>query len=204
MKTRTAKALSVALLPMVVGLSSCSSTAPVRSSGGISTVAACEPGVAGGQRIDTITETTTVVSIDRESRVVTLKAEDGSAFAVNVGPEAINFDQIREGSTVKATLSQSVVVYVADEGLVEGDAVGDVRARAAEGGEPGGLRVGVVQFSGTLMALDLVNRIATLQFSDGSVVTSEVRPDVDMTRYRVGQKVVFRVAGVAAIEVVKP
>ncbi len=204
MKTQALHGLKLAALPLVLGLMSCSSTAPEKTAGGLSTVAAYTPGVAGGERVDSITEKATVTAIDKEQRAVTLKAEEGSSFTVTLGPEAVNFDQIRVGDKVETTLARSIVVSIADEDAAEVDAAGAAMAGAPKGDQPGGLMVGVVRFSGTVLALDVEKRTATLRFADGSDVVLPVRPDVDMTQYRAGQKVVFKVTGMAAIEVQKP
>jgi hypothetical protein len=45
---------------------------------------------------------------------------------------------------------------------------------------------------------------ATLQFEDGSTKTVAVRPDVDLNKRKVGDKVVIRITEALAIRVVKP
>jgi len=45
----------------------------------------------------------------------------------------------------------------------------------------------------SVKSIDSANRTAILQFSDGQTRTVHVRPDVDLSRYKVGDSVVIRV-----------
>lgn len=54
------------------------------------------------------------------------------------------------------------------------------------------------------MAIDAANRRATLQFEDGSTHTFAVRPDVDLAKRKVGDKVVIRLTEALALTVQKP
>jgi hypothetical protein len=71
------------------------------------------------------------------------------------------------------------------------------------GAGPGGLAMGTVRFVATVEALDVENRTATVRFEEGSVATLAVRPDVDMTLHKVGEKLVFNVTGTVDFRVLK-
>jgi hypothetical protein len=58
--------------------------------------------------------------------------------------------------------------------------------------------------AGKVIAIDLEKRKATLQFEDGSTETFSVRPDIDLSRHQVGERVVFRVTEMIAIGIEKP
>ena len=55
-----------------------------------------------------------------------------------------------------------------------------------------------------VIAIDLEKRTATLRFEDGNTETFPVRADVDLSRHKVGEQVVFRVTEMIAIWVEKP
>jgi hypothetical protein len=52
--------------------------------------------------------------------------------------------------------------------------------------------------------MDMKSRTATLRFEDGSTEILSVRSDVDMSRHKVGEKVIFSISGKVAIDVSKP
>jgi len=166
-------------------------------------VAVYEPGVAGGMLVGTIEVSARVTAIDKASRKVTLMRPDGSTFPVQVGPEAVNFDQVEVGDTVNATLTGELVAFVAAEGQDVRDATTADVKRAKKGEQPGGEAIATVRRVGTVVALDHWKRQATLQFADGSVETFPVRPDVDLEARKVGDKVVFEATEKIAIAVTK-
>ena len=47
---------------------------------------------------------------------------------------------------------------------------------------------------GKVQAIDTSSRTATLQFADGRTYKATVRPDVDLSQYRVGDNVVIQVS----------
>ena len=55
-----------------------------------------------------------------------------------------------------------------------------------------------------MVAIDRTKRTATLRFEDGRTKTFPVRDDIDLSRRKVGEKVVFLVTEMVAISVDKP
>ena len=204
MKMKTLNITALALLPAALfTLTSCSSTStpppPVGSAVRIYT-----KGVPGGVVVQTVKMAATVTAIDQAKRKATLLASDGKKFTVQVGPEAVNFDQVRVGDQVIATLTQKVVVSLDDKAASSGEGTASVVARAPKGAQPGGVAAETIQVAGKVIAIDLETRKATLQFEDGSTETFSVRPDVDLSRHKVGERVIFRVTEMIAIWVEKP
>jgi hypothetical protein len=164
--------------------------------------AAFVEGTAGGVFVQTLEITAKVAAIDKANRKVTLVSEDGIKQVVKVGPEAINFDQIRVGDQLKVTASEELVVEMgAPEDTDEATAI---VALAPKGAKPGGLVAEAVQVTGTITAIDAGKRTATLKFEDGSIKTLPVRSDVDLSKRKVGEQVVFQVTEMIAISVEKP
>ena len=123
---------------------------------------------------------------------------------MKAGPQAINFDQVRVGDQVIATVTQRMVASLDKEDATSGDGTAAVVARAPKGDQPGGLVAETTQMTGKVIAIDLEKRTATLQFEDGNTETLPVRKDVDLSRHKVGEQVVFRVTEMVAIWVEKP
>lgn len=194
---------SMALLFVsILTLTACSTTSPPPPAKENSS-AVFQEGVPGGVIVNTQDVSAKVTAIDTSNRKLTLLRPDGDKFTVKVGPEAVNFDQIRVGDLVNATVTEELVVYLDEEGALAPDGSAGVVALAPKGAQPGGLVAGTVQATATVTAIDRTNRTATLRFEDGSTKTLPVRDDIDLSQRKVGEKVVFQVTEMIAISVKK-
>ncbi len=184
-------------------LIACQTTPPPPAPTGESSATMAE-GVPGGVFVNTVEVSVRVAAVDTANRKLTLMLPDGEEATVKVGPEAVNFDQIRKGDLVKATLTEETVIFLEEEGVAAPDGAGAVVALAPRGAQPGGLVAGTVQITATVAAIDAARRTATLRFEDGSMETFPVRADIDLSKRKVGEKVVFLVTEMIAISVEKP
>jgi hypothetical protein len=166
---------------------------------GESTVA-IEEGVPGGVVTNTIEIRAEVVDIDYFNRSATLLRPDGEKVTVTVGPEAVNFEDVEVGDEIVVTVAEQLVVHLDESGT----AVGGSAAVMALGARAGGLAAEVQEVIATVSAIDRDMRTATLQFEDGSIRTFPVRPDIDLSEHEPGERVVFRVTDMVAIEIEKP
>lgn len=159
-------------------------------------------GVAGGVMTSTVTLEAEVVSVDQEKKEAVLRDSAGSEVTVRVGKNAVNFYQVEVGNRVKVTMARELLIYVNDEGAAE-EEEGTVAAGAGseKGEKPAGAVVASTKVTSKIEAMDTEARTATLVFTDGKKQTFNVRPDVDMTKYKVGQEVVFLVTEMLALEV---
>ncbi|MCX6876622.1 MAG: hypothetical protein NTW21_22865 [Verrucomicrobia bacterium] len=163
-----------------------------------------KPGVPGAEVVKTTRITATVTGIDTTKRKVTLVTPGGEKFHVKAGPEVANFSQIRVGDQLKATLTEEVVVRMAKPGEKIGDDASAGIGIAPLGAKPGVVTADTIQLVGTVTAIDLKKHQATLRFSDGSSKSFAVRKDVDLTKRKVGERVVIRSTEVFAILLEKP
>jgi len=201
MNSNTLKWSVIALTPAaLLALTSCSSTPKIEPT----TTAVYEQGVPGGVVVETYKNTATVTGIDAASRKVTLVTPDGRKETFKAGPGVVNFDQIRVGDQVKATLAQQLVVYMAKDNPPASDGEAALVALAPKGAKPGGLMANTVQVIAKVTAIDLKHHKATLRFPDGTTRTVAVRRDVDLTQRQVGEEVVIRATEALAISVEKP
>lgn len=166
--------------------------------------AATSEGVPGGVVVQTYELTAVVVAIDLANRKLTLLGADGVKQTVKVGPDAINFDQIRVGDRLQVTVAEELVVSVVGEGEPSSDGGAQVVVLAPKGAKPGGLIAETTQLTAKVTSLDLERRKATLQFEDGTTRTVAVRPDVDLTNHKVGDKVIIRTTEMLAVRIMKP
>lgn len=165
---------------------------------------AVEKGVPGGTLVQTYEIKASVTSIDKAARKVTLMDATGIKTTVKAGPEVVNFDQIRVGDALLVTAAKELVVSVAGEGEAPRDGGEQLVALAPEGAKPGAVMAETMQVTATVTAIHVEQHTATLRFEDGSTRTVAVRPDVDLGKRKVGDKVVIRTTGALAIRIVKP
>jgi len=184
----------------LLALTSCSTKPP----GDATSVTTTQKGVPGGTVVDTYKVTATVTAVDAASRRLTLETRDGATTTVKAGPEVANFDQIQIGDHVKARVAQRLVVFVRNNGEPANDGAAAAVALAPIGAKPGVLMADTEEVTAKVQALDLKNRQATLRFPDESTRTFLVRKDVDMTKAKLGDEVVFRITEALAITVEKP
>ena len=161
-------------------------------------------GVPGGALVKTYHLNATVTATDAATRRVTLLGPDGIKQTVKVGPEAINFEQIHVGDKLNVTVAAELVIYVAGEGETPTDTAKQVVVVAPQGAKPGGIVASTTQVTAKVTAIDTEQHQATLQFEDGTTRTVAVRPDVDLAKRKIGEKVVIQTTEALALEVVKP
>src|SRR5688572_23650412 len=106
MKINRSKLIALALVPSALLLCTSCSTKPAGES---NTVAAYQEGVPGGVIVDTFQITATVTAVDHAKRQAMLVTPDGKKTQYKAGPEVINFDQVRVGDQVKATVTEQLV-----------------------------------------------------------------------------------------------
>ena len=203
---RAGKVLTLVLAAAAAALPSCTSkdkpepkaTTPQQASasgsasGSDSTIGAYTPGEAGGVASRVIRASATVTEIDPKTRQITLSTDDGSRATFAAPPEMHNFDQLRVGDKVNATLKEQLLVAVGP-GTQPSGTYGAAVARAPKGARPGAMAAETFQAIATVKAIDSVKRTATLQFADGDTATVPVRKDVDLTKYKVGDSVLIRI-----------
>ena len=169
-----------------------------------STTAERKLSVPGGKVTETTQLNATVTAIDAATRKVTLVTRANERFTVTAGPEVVNFPQIRVGDQLTVTSTEELVVRMAKPGekIVE-DGTADVTL-AAEGKKPGMGVTTTAKTVATVTKIDTHSRKVTLLFSDGKSDTVKVRDDIDLTKHKVGAKVVFQMKEAFAIRMVKP
>lgn len=196
--------LAAAFIPMaLMAFTSCSST-PQTAEVHQTSVVTVQPGVPGGVAVDTYQSSATVTAIDAATRSVTVVSPNGATATFKCGPEVINFDQIRVGDQIRATLTKELVVFLRQPGEPEADGGAGMIALAVKGEKPGAVMAGTVEVTATVEAVDLPGHEVTLLFPDGTTKTVPVRPDVDLTKAKLGQQVVIRSTESVALLVEKP
>jgi Cu/Ag efflux protein CusF len=160
---------------------------------------------AGGTAEQTYTESATVTAIDPATRRITLHTADGQDASFTAGPEVRNFDQIHVGDRVTAKVTEKLTVFVrGSNGQPPSVTHAAELATAPKGAKPGLMTSQSYEVVAIVTAIDSVTRMATLQFSDASTRGIRVRDDVDLSRYKVGDSVVIRIADSVSVVVETP
>lgn len=165
---------------------------------------ATQKGVPGGVAVETYKSSATVTAIDPDTRSVTVVSPNGAKATFKCGPEVVNFNQIHVGDQIKATLTKKLVVFLRKSGEPAVDSGASMVALAPIGAKPGVVMADTVEVTTKVESVDLKHHEATLLFPDGSAKTVQVRPDVDLTQAKLGEKVVIRTTQSVALLVEKP
>lgn len=150
--------------------------------------------------------TATVKDIDYKTRNVTLQKKDGSTVSMEVGPEAIRFNEIKKGDVVKVDYMESVAVVVqspdAEIATAEGSNVAVVRN---QGKKPSGVAVATDVVTATVVKINAKTRKATLKGPQGNLIDLDVSPDVqNLENVKKGDQVLVKYTRTLAINVEKP
>ena len=166
--------------------------------------ASIEAGVPGGTLVDTYQVSAKVAAVDRETRMVTLVADNGNQTTFYCGPLVRNFDQIHVDDTVTVRLTDQLAVAMADTANPTLDGTTTTVLLSPKGGRPGSIVADTTQTSVTLVGIDTLRHWATFRFPDDTLRTYVIRPDVDLAHRELGEKVVIRTTKSYAIWVKCP
>ena len=158
--------------------------------------------VAGGVQTSTITLNAEVSAIDHAKRSLTLKDAQGNQQTLEVGPNAMNFNQVKVGDQVSVQMVEELAILLLDKNATAPASGGAALvAGAAEGNLPAKLVAATIEVTGTVSAVDLTAHTATLSFADGSSKLVKVRQDVPLRQDMIGREVVFRLTKAVALQV---
>jgi hypothetical protein len=121
--------LSAALLAAgAMGFNACQSTSD-----------APDTATRAAERVDLsneITASAVVVAVDRAERLITLRRDDGSMFAVRAGPAVRNFDQIAAGDALRLRCQETLTATMLPGGSTAAVEGAFVAGRAKPGEKP--------------------------------------------------------------------
>lgn len=135
----------------------------------------------------------TIVAIDSNARRVTLFEPDGARVTYQAPPDMRNFDRMQVGDRVRVTTVTERDLTFSHGGAQVGVASDATVDLAEKGALPGMRLVRTVEVTGVIVSTDVMNRTATLRFSDGSQRRMNVDPSTPMDRLRVGDDATLKV-----------
>lgn len=161
-------------------------------------------GEPGGLLVETTEYLATVTALDAASQRITLVDAQGQRRTYQTGPMTGAMRSMKRGDHVRVTVTAQYLSFVHKPGSDTDH--GDTRATRIvhpQGAQPGMLWSSTTEWSGRIASVDLKKRMATVVFPDGRRQTCQVRPDVDMTRHKAGEEVVFRMTESVAVRPLK-
>ncbi len=151
-----------------------------------------------------VTKTWKVTAVDPAKRTVTLTNEAGTSNTYEVGDRVRNFDQIKAGDEVKATLLEAVAVAIRKSSAPPDASERDTVAVAPKGAEPGVIMAKTKQITGKIVSVDATARTVTIEGPTGGTQTINAAPDVKLDPFQKGDDVTLRVIVGLAVRVEKP
>ena len=149
--------------------------------------------------IDTATATATVKSIDYSTRTLTLESPGGVTHIYKAGNDVINFDSIRQGDRVRATVSEALAISVRKAGVPSNARNATTVSLAAKGAKPGIFVANTVEVNATIESIDAAKRTITLRKPAGEPRTLKLAPTVKLANLSKGDDVVVRYTQAVAL-----
>ena len=150
--------------------------------------------------------TATVTAIDKATREVTLKTEDGESTKIVVGPDMKRFDEIAVGDTVRARYTVGMTAELrapTEEEKKEPFVALESGGKSPDGTAPAAGAARMFRIVATIEALDRTTQTATLKGPDGAYLTVKVEDPVKLTKPHIGDYVVVSVAESVALSLEK-
>ena len=166
--------------------------------------AKAKPDAAGAIEVGAITATSKVTAVDPAKRTVTLVNEADETNTYKLGKNVRNFDQIKVGDEVKATLLESLAVTVSKSSAPPNAGERGVVAVAPKGAMPGVIMAKTRQITAKIVSVDPQARTVTVEGPAGGTPTIKVGPKVNLDELQKGDDVTLRVTDALAIRVEKP
>ena len=163
-----------------------------------------QPGEEGALSLEGATKTAMVESIDPGTRTITLRALDGQMRSIQLGKECVNFDQIKVGDQVRATIADEIAISVSKGGAAPSADAESRIALAPKGAKPGILVAETDDVRGQIKSIDADKGTITLSLPDGGTRTVKAGPNVKLSELSAGDDVSARVTQAMAIVVEQP
>jgi hypothetical protein len=163
-----------------------------------------KPDAEGAIEVEALTATSKVTAVDPAKRTVTLTNDAGQTSTYKIGKKVRNFDQIKVGDEVKATLLESVAIMVSKSSAPPEAGERDLVAVAPKGAMPGVIMAKTRQITAKIVSVDPQARTVTVEGPMGGKPTIKVGPKVNLDQLENGDDVALRVTDALAIRVEKP
>jgi NAD(P)H-flavin reductase len=140
------------------------------------------------QRSKVVSARATIVAIDQDNRVVTLKGPQGNTFDVKVGEDVQNFSELKPGDMVNVKYRESLLVQMAKPGQKPMASMSRSVEKAEPGAEPGGVVTDQINITATVTNMDKRKGELTLKGPEGNMVTFKNVNPANLQSLKVGDQ----------------
>ena len=141
----------------------------------------------GARTAETTTVNATITAIDKATRVVTLRGQQGDAIIVKAGEEVKRFNDLKVGDKISATYSESIAWSVRPAGQPAPPT--ETQTITRRQGGPGGTATSQQTISVTVEAIDQAVPSVTVKGPQGGTQTFKVSNAKNLEKLKVGDKV---------------
>jgi Cu/Ag efflux protein CusF len=139
---------------------------------------------------DSVEVTAKIEAIDKTTRLVSLKDEDGETETIYCGPEVKRFDELKVGDTVTFRYYESIAYEIRKPGQPSGlPAETGPTITRGQGARPGGTIAQQETATVTVKAIDAKVPSITVLTEDGRTVSFKVEDKKTLKDVKVGDKV---------------
>ena len=177
-----------AILTLGVLAAACLPAAAQKPAATVDASVATAPGAAlVGQTVKT---SATITHIDKATRTVKMKRQDGKEVEITLGEEVRNFEHLKVGDHVHAEYTQAVALELKKGGggtpAVNG---GEALQRSESGAKPGGMAVRQVSVLADVVSVDHKKKLVTLKDPGGHMVDLAVEDPEQLKNIKKGDQV---------------
>jgi hypothetical protein len=197
------KAIQIGAAIAVAGVAACASPPPVPPPT-VDTTSVQAPNKV--ETANLLTATARVVSVDHTNRSLRLRGPRGRTFVVDVGPDVINFPQIRAGDNVVVHYYESVAFTLGKPGsTAPAGSITDTAAAAPAGSLPAGVVGQQITVTGLVTGIDMNAHTLDLVNRKGGAVhvihVTDPQRQQDMQAVKVGDTITATFTEALAISV---
>jgi translation initiation factor IF-1 len=155
-----------------------------------------------GEISHTLEAEATVTAIDMNTRMVTLKAADGTENTLHVDERARNLGQVKVGDVVKVAYTEALAWKMSKSTKASPTAeVEEAAGRAKPGEKPGAAAARRITVTATIEAIDLDNGTVTLKGPQGNSRTIKARNPANLKKVKVGDLIDITYTEAVALKV---
>jgi Cu/Ag efflux protein CusF len=130
-----------------------------------------------------------IVKIDKDSRAITLKNDEGGEWIFTAGSEVRNFDQLKRGDLVIMEYYSGFAIALEPKGSELEERASDLEVKRAKAGEKPGMKVTASTYIlGEVTAVYLEYQVVAIEGPENTLIL-KVSDKVDLTQVEVGQEI---------------
>lgn len=154
---------------------------------------------------DSVSAKATIVKVNKKTREITLRDEQGNQQVVVAGEDVRNFAQIKKGDVLVVEYHRAAASTLQKVGDTTAAGQSTDVHRAPAGAKPGMVAVHTSTIVATVLDVDTANRLLTVKGPKGGVVTVAVPADMKtFDSLKKGDKITAEYAEAVAISVKTP